>query len=70
MALVGETVPVRYERLDLLLRLRGTARRWSALVGFYAGYRVILGHTGLLEYVTATFKTIVMTGQVSCLDWL
>ncbi|QDV32267.1 pepsin/retropepsin-like aspartic protease family protein [Tautonia plasticadhaerens] len=53
---VGGAVPVRYGTVDLELRRRGRSHCWSALVGFYAGNRVILGHTGFLEYVTASFN--------------
>lgn len=52
----GGVVLVRYGMVDLELRRRDVAYRWSARVAFYSGTRALLGHAGCLEYFTATFN--------------
>src|SRR5262249_47395967 len=51
----GETVAADYATVDLEFRRRKTVYRWSALVGFYNGYKAILGQSGGLEHFLATF---------------
>lgn len=52
----GSTTVVRYGTVDLMLPGPGGGYRWSARVGFHAGFRIVLGHVGFLEYFTATFN--------------
>ena len=42
--------------VDLELRRHRTVYRRSATVGFYAGYRTILGQAGVLEHFLASFN--------------
>lgn len=53
---VGVTVQANFAPVDLVLRRGRTTYRWSATVGFYAGYKVILGQSGALEYFLASFN--------------
>ena len=48
----GGSSLVRYGMVDLAL----PGYRWSARVGFHAGFHTILGHSGFLEYFTASFN--------------
>jgi hypothetical protein len=48
----GGTSVVRYGTIDLEL----PGYRWSSRVGFHASFNTALGHTGFLDYFTATFN--------------
>ena len=52
----GSTTVVRYGTVDLEIPGAGGGYRWSARVGFHAGFRAVLGHKGFLEYFTASFN--------------
>lgn len=52
----GGTTLVHYGIVDLMLPGPGGNYRWSTRVGFHASFRTILGHSGYLEYFTATFN--------------
>jgi hypothetical protein len=47
---------VRYGTVAGGARGGGGGYRWSARVGFHAGFRVMLGHSGFLDYFTASFN--------------
>jgi hypothetical protein len=53
----GGALTADFGRVDFQLR----AHRWSALVGFYAGNQVLLGHAGFLEHFGASFNGISRT---------
>jgi hypothetical protein len=52
----GSTTVVRYGTVDLEIPGPGGRYRWSARVGFHASFRVVLGHSGFLDYFTASFN--------------
>jgi hypothetical protein len=52
----GGSFLVRYAQVDLELRASGESLRWSARVGFHPLERVVLGHSGFLDYFTASFN--------------
>jgi hypothetical protein len=47
---------VRYGTVDLEIPAPGGAYRWSARVGFHAGFNTTLGHVGFFDHFTATFN--------------
>lgn len=49
-------VLLRYGVVDLELHKGKTTYCWAAKVGFHQGDRVILGHSGFLEYFSASFN--------------
>jgi hypothetical protein len=46
----GSMTVVRYGMVDLEIPGQGGGYRWSARVGFHAGPRIVLGHSGFLEF--------------------
>ncbi len=52
----GSKTVARFGTVDLEIPGPGGGYRWSARVGFHAGFRIVLGHVGFLEYFTATFN--------------
>jgi hypothetical protein len=55
-AIGGGTITADFAQVDLELRGRRTVYRWTATVGFYNGYKAILGQAGVLEHFVATFN--------------
>ena len=52
----GGTVVADFATVDLELRRGKSVYRWTATVGFYAGYKAILGQSGVLEHFLASFN--------------
>jgi Retroviral aspartyl protease len=53
---ISGAITVRFATVDLELSRGKTVVRWSARVGFYNGFKTILGHSGVLEHFVASFN--------------